>query len=63
MLREYDLLGPLEGMSGLVIGVDKGVDLIANLASRGETRAGQSFGGENGKPDLDLIEARRHGSA
>src|SRR5580692_4752028 len=56
MLREYDLLGPLEGVSGLVIGVDKGVDLIANLARRGETRAGQSFGGENGEPDLDLIE-------
>ena len=56
MLREYDLLGPLEGVSGLVIGVDKGVDLIANLAWRGETRAGQSFGGENGEPDLDLIE-------
>ena len=56
MLREYDLLGPLEGVSGLVIGVDKGVDLIANLAWRGETRAGQSLGGENGEPDLDLIE-------
>jgi hypothetical protein len=56
MLREYDLLGPLEGVSGLVIGVDKGVDLIAHLAWRSETRAGQSFGGENGEPDLDLIE-------
>jgi hypothetical protein len=31
MLREYDLLGRLEGVSGLVLGVDKGVDLIANL--------------------------------
>src|ERR1700745_2989850 len=56
MLREYDLLGPLEGVSGLVIGVDKGVDPIANLAWRGETRAGQSLGGEKGEPDLDLIE-------
>src|SRR5215469_18715821 len=56
MLREYDSFGPLEGVSGLVIGVDKGVDLIANLAWRGETRAGQSLGGENGEPDLDLIE-------
>ena len=56
MLREYDLLGPLEGVSGLVVGVDKGVDLVANLAWRGETRAGQSLGGENGEPDLDLIE-------
>ena len=56
MLREDDLLGPLEGVSGLVVGVDKSVDVIANLARRGETRAGQSFGGENGEPDLDLIE-------
>src|SRR5215510_7968519 len=56
MLREYDLLGPLEGVSGLVIGVDEGVDLIANLAWRGETRAGQGFGGENGEPCLHLIE-------
>src|ERR1700741_5300880 len=56
MLREYDLLGPLAGVRGLVIGVDKGVDLIANLAWRGETRAGRSLGGENGEPDLDLIE-------
>jgi hypothetical protein len=56
MLREYDLLSPLEGVSGLVIGLDKGVDLIANLARRGETRAGQGFGGENGEPDLHLIE-------
>src|SRR5580704_3446626 len=56
MLREYDLLGPLEGVSGLVVGVDEGVDLVANLAWRSETRAGQSFGGENGEPDLDLIE-------
>src|SRR5690349_12728180 len=59
MLREYDLLGPLEGVSGLVISVDKGVNLIANLAWRGETRAGQSFGRENGEPDLSIkAEAR-----
>src|SRR3984957_7933332 len=56
MLREYDLLGPLEGVRGLVVGVDEGVDLIANLAGRGKPRAGKSFGGENGEPDLDLIE-------
>jgi hypothetical protein len=31
MLREYDLLGPVKGVSGLVIGLDEGVDLIANL--------------------------------
>ena len=30
--------------------------LIADLAWRGETRAGQGFGGENGEPDLHLIE-------
>ena len=56
MLREYDLLGPLEGVSGLIIGLDKGVDLIAHLAWRGEARAGQGFGGENGEPYLHLIE-------
>ena len=55
------MLGPLEGVSGLVIGVDKGVDLIANLAWRGETRAGQGFGGENGEPYLHLIEPGRMG--
>src|ERR1700731_1067409 len=56
MLREYDLLGPLEGVSGLIIGLDKGVDLIAHLAWRGEARAGQGFGGENGEPYLHLME-------
>src|SRR5262249_34173846 len=56
MLRVYDLLGPLKGVSGFIIGLDEGIDLIANLAWRGETRAGQSFGGENGEPYLDLIE-------
>src|SRR5438874_6917167 len=61
MLGEYDLLGPLEGVSGLIIGVDKGDDLIANLAWRGETRAGQGFGGENGEPYLHLIEPGRMG--
>ena len=61
MRREDDLLGPLEGVSGLVIGVDKGVDLIANLAWRGEARAGQSFGRENGEPYLHLIEPGRMG--
>src|SRR5205823_13438757 len=56
MLGEYDLLGPLEGVSGLIIGLDEGIDLIANLAWRGETRAGQGFGGENREPYLHLIE-------
>src|SRR5215468_1599238 len=56
MLREYDLLGPLKGLSGLIVGLDKGIDLFVYLAWRGETRAGQGFGGENGEPDLDLIK-------
>ena len=56
MLRVHDLLGPLEGMSGLIVGLDKGVDLIANLGWRGETRADQGFGGENGEPYFHLIE-------
>src|SRR5215472_14417074 len=43
-------------MSGLVIGLDEGIDLIANLAWRGKTRTSQGFGGENGKPHLHLIE-------
>src|SRR5215831_1272573 len=56
MLREYDLFGPLEGVSGLIVSLDKGIDLIANPAWRGETRAGQGLGGENGEPYFHLIE-------
>jgi hypothetical protein len=33
VLREYDLLGPLKGMSGLIVGLDKGIDLIAKIGS------------------------------
>ena len=56
MLREYHLLGPLKGVSGLIVGLDEGIDLIANLTWRGEAGASQGFGGENGEPDLHLIE-------
>ena len=56
MLREDDLLGPLERLSVLVVRRDKGVDLVANLPRRGEAGAGQGFAGEDRKPDLDLVQ-------
>ena len=56
MLREDDLLGPLERLGVLIVGSNEGVDLVANLPRRGEADAGQGFAGEDRKPDLDLVE-------
>ena len=56
MFREDDLLGPLEGMGVLIVGGDKGVDLIAHLARGGEARTGQGMAGEDGEPDFHLVE-------
>src|SRR5689334_23755637 len=56
MLRENDLLGPLERLSVLVVCGDEGVDLVANLPRRGEAGAGQGFAGEDREPDFDLVE-------
>ena len=39
----------------MIVGLDKGIDLIANLAWRGETGAAQGFDGENGEPDLERV--------
>ena len=56
MLREDDLLCPLERLRVLIVGGDEGVDLVANLPRRGEAGAGQGFAGEDRKPDLDLVQ-------
>ena len=56
MLREDDLLGPLEGVSVLIVGGNEGIDLLSYLARRGEAGAGQGMTGEDGKPDLHLVQ-------
>ena len=56
MLGEDDLLGPLEGVSVLIVGGNEGVDLLSYLARGGEAGAGQGMTGEDGKPDLHLVE-------
>jgi len=61
MLRENDLLGPLERLSVLIVCRDEGVDLVANLPRRGEAGAGQGFAGENREPDFDLVQPRGMG--
>jgi hypothetical protein len=43
-------------VSVLVIRRNEGVDLIAHLLWRGEAGAGQGSAGEDGEPDLDLVE-------
>jgi hypothetical protein len=56
MLGEDDLLGPLEGMSVLIVGGNEGVDLLSYLARGGEAGTGQGMTGEDGKPDLHLVQ-------
>ena len=58
MLREHDLLGPLEGMGVLIVGSDEGIDLPAKLAWRGEAGAGQGPARQDGEPNFNLIEPR-----
>jgi hypothetical protein len=43
VLREDDLLGPLERLGVLIVGSNEGVDLVANLPRRGEADAGQGL--------------------
>ena len=64
MLGEDDLLGPLEGVSVLIVGRNEGVDLLSYLARGGEAGAGQGMTGEDGKPDrgevkMDILVARQ----
>jgi hypothetical protein len=40
----------------VIVRGDKSVDLVADLAWRGEAGAGQGFGGKNGKPDFDPVQ-------
>ena len=56
VFREDDLLGPLEGVSVLIVCGNESVDLIAQLPWGGEAGAGQGVAGEDGKPDFDLAE-------
>src|SRR5271165_1301766 len=56
MLREDDLLGPLEGVSVLIVWGDERIDLLAHLSWGGEAGAGQGVTGEDGEPDFDLVE-------
>jgi hypothetical protein len=43
-------------MSILIVCADEGVDLVAQLAWRGEAGTGQGMAGEDGEPDFNLIE-------
>jgi hypothetical protein len=58
VLCEDDPLGPFEGVSVAVIGVDERVDLIAQLSGRGKAGAGQGTAGEDREPDFNLVEPR-----
>ena len=54
-------LAPLEGRGGRVVGLDKGVDGLAQLPDRGEAGAFEGAPGEDREPDLDLVEPGRMG--
>ena len=54
-------LAPLEGRGGRIVGLDKGVDGLAQLPDRGEAGAFERAPGENREPDLDLVEPGRMG--
>src|SRR6201993_775791 len=43
-------------MGLLIVCADEGVDLVAQLAWRGEAGPGQGLAGEDGEPDFNLIE-------
>ena len=58
MLREHDLLGPLEGVGVLIVGGDEGIDLLAQLTWRGEAGTGQGPAIQDGELDFDQIEPR-----
>lgn len=58
MFLEDGLLLPFEGMGVLVIGGNKGVDMMAQLLGAGEAGRGERLGTENAEPDLHLIEPR-----
>jgi hypothetical protein len=45
-------------MGVLIVGGDEGIDLPAQLTWRGEAGTGQGPAGQDGEPDLDLIEPR-----
>ena len=50
---------PGEGFGGVVVGGDEGIDVSLELGGGAERCAGQRLAGQNGEPDLDLIEPGR----
>src|SRR5881227_919139 len=50
------LVGPLEGSGGAVVAVDEGEDAGGEVVARGEGAASEQLAGEDGEPDLDLVE-------
>lgn len=52
---------PLEGFCGLVVSLNEGIDLLPDLARRGEAGALEREAAEDGEPDLNLVEPTRIG--
>ena len=52
---------PLEGRGGRVVGLDEGVDGLAQLPNGGEAGALEGAAREDREPDLDLVEPARVG--
>ena len=50
------LVGPFEGPGGAVVVVDEGHDAGGEVIDRGEGGAPEELAGQDGEPDLDLIE-------
>ena len=50
---------PGEGFGGVIVGRDEGVDVSLELGGGVERCAGKRLSGEDGEPDLDLIEPGR----
>jgi hypothetical protein len=50
---------PGEGLGGVVIGRDEGIDVGLKLGCGVERCADKRFAGQDGKPDLDLVKWTR----
>ena len=48
--------GPSEGRGIGVVAGDEVIDVLPELVDRGEGGSAERFAGEDGEPDLDLIE-------
>jgi hypothetical protein len=49
-------VGPLEGFSGFVVGLDITGDFASEVGSGSEDAAGDQIALKSGEPDFDLIE-------